>query len=93
LEQLTARRFISLSGKRMKLLRFGNPGSERPGVLDNDGRLRDLSQYITICAATRCCRRVWRVCASWISTACRWLKAIRVLAPALAVSVNLSASV
>ncbi|EPF1259235.1 fumarylacetoacetate hydrolase family protein [Klebsiella aerogenes] len=30
----------------MKLLRFGNPGSERPGVLDNDGRLRDLSHYI-----------------------------------------------
>jgi 2,4-diketo-3-deoxy-L-fuconate hydrolase len=47
LEQLTARRFISLSGKRMKLLRFGNPGSERPGVLDNDGRLRDLSNYVT----------------------------------------------
>ncbi|WP_369049801.1 fumarylacetoacetate hydrolase family protein [Klebsiella aerogenes] len=31
----------------MKLLRFGNPCSERPGVLDNDGRLRDLSQYIS----------------------------------------------
>lgn len=31
----------------MKLLRFGNPGSERPGVLDNDDRLRDLSQYIS----------------------------------------------
>ncbi|HFZ8996265.1 TPA: fumarylacetoacetate hydrolase family protein [Citrobacter freundii] len=31
----------------MKLLRFGNPGNERPGVLDNDGRLRDLSSYIT----------------------------------------------
>ena len=31
----------------MKLLRFGNPGSERPGVLDNDGRLRDLSPYVT----------------------------------------------
>ena len=31
----------------MKLLRFGNPSSERPGVLDNDGRLRDLSQYIS----------------------------------------------
>ncbi|MFP8439736.1 fumarylacetoacetate hydrolase family protein [Klebsiella aerogenes] len=31
----------------MKLLRFGNPGSECPGVLDNDGRLRDLSQYIS----------------------------------------------
>jgi 2-keto-4-pentenoate hydratase/2-oxohepta-3-ene-1,7-dioic acid hydratase in catechol pathway len=31
----------------MKLLRFGNPGSERPGVLDNEGRLRDLSHYIS----------------------------------------------
>ncbi|HBY9530127.1 fumarylacetoacetate hydrolase family protein [Klebsiella aerogenes] len=31
----------------MKLLRFGNLGSERPGVLDNDGRLRDLSNYVT----------------------------------------------
>lgn len=31
----------------MKLLRFGNPGSERPGILDNDGRLRDLSNYVT----------------------------------------------
>lgn len=30
----------------MKLLRFGEKGSERPGVLDAEGRLRDLSQVI-----------------------------------------------
>ncbi|HZZ38127.1 MAG TPA: fumarylacetoacetate hydrolase family protein [Acidobacteriaceae bacterium] len=27
----------------MKLLRFGNPGLERPGALDNDGNIRDLT--------------------------------------------------
>ncbi|EMH4217852.1 fumarylacetoacetate hydrolase family protein [Serratia marcescens] len=30
----------------MKLLRYGEPGQERPGMLDAQGRLRDLSQYI-----------------------------------------------
>ncbi|QJE72364.1 fumarylacetoacetate hydrolase family protein [Aerophototrophica crusticola] len=30
----------------MKLLRFGSPGAERPGILDGDGRLRDLSGFI-----------------------------------------------
>lgn len=30
----------------MKLLRFGNPGAERPGVLDTEGRIRDLSGVI-----------------------------------------------
>lgn len=28
----------------MKLLRFGTPGSERPGVLDSSGAIRDLSE-------------------------------------------------
>ena len=27
----------------MKLLRFGEPGSERPGLLDDEGVLRDAS--------------------------------------------------
>ncbi|MGH6735726.1 MAG: fumarylacetoacetate hydrolase family protein [Methyloceanibacter sp.] len=27
----------------MKLLRFGEPGQERPGILDNTGQIRDLS--------------------------------------------------
>lgn len=31
----------------MKLLRFGNPGEERPGILDADGQVRDLSAVIT----------------------------------------------
>ncbi|EMF7561950.1 TPA: fumarylacetoacetate hydrolase family protein [Serratia marcescens] len=31
----------------MKLLRYGQPGQERPGMLDTQGRLRDLSQHIT----------------------------------------------
>src|ERR1700690_850161 len=31
----------------MKLLRFGNPGAEKPGVLDSDGSLRDLSGVVT----------------------------------------------
>ena len=27
----------------MKLLRFGPKGSEKPGILDSDGNVRDLS--------------------------------------------------
>lgn len=30
----------------MKLLRYGAPGSEKPGVLDNDGNIRDLSAHV-----------------------------------------------
>jgi 2,4-diketo-3-deoxy-L-fuconate hydrolase len=30
----------------MKLLRFGPPGQERPGVLDAQGRVRDLSAHV-----------------------------------------------
>ncbi|NVO04732.1 MAG: fumarylacetoacetate hydrolase family protein [Rhodoferax sp.] len=30
----------------MKLLRYGLPGLEKPGVLDNQGRVRDLSELI-----------------------------------------------
>lgn len=31
----------------MKLLRYGRPGKERPGVLDADGKIRDLSEHVT----------------------------------------------
>lgn len=31
----------------MKLCRYGETGSEKPGVIDTDGKLRDLSQVIT----------------------------------------------
>jgi 2-keto-4-pentenoate hydratase/2-oxohepta-3-ene-1,7-dioic acid hydratase in catechol pathway len=30
----------------MKLLRYGPPGQEKPGLLDRDGRIRDLSQSV-----------------------------------------------
>jgi hypothetical protein len=30
----------------MKLLRFGPIGQERPGALDNQGRIRDLSSVV-----------------------------------------------
>jgi 2-keto-4-pentenoate hydratase/2-oxohepta-3-ene-1,7-dioic acid hydratase in catechol pathway len=30
----------------MKLLRYGAPGREKPGLLDSDGKLRDLSQVV-----------------------------------------------
>ncbi|RWQ28443.1 MAG: FAA hydrolase family protein, partial [Mesorhizobium sp.] len=31
----------------MKLLRYGEAGSERPGLLDADGTIRDLSAHVT----------------------------------------------
>lgn len=31
----------------MKLLRYGPVGQEKPGCLDNDGRVRDLSDHVT----------------------------------------------
>ncbi len=30
----------------MKLLRYGQPGHEKPGCVDNNGIIRDLSQYV-----------------------------------------------
>ncbi|HRA64310.1 MAG TPA: 2-hydroxyhepta-2,4-diene-1,7-dioate isomerase, partial [Burkholderiaceae bacterium] len=30
----------------MKLVRYGNPGKEKPGLIDADGKLRDLSKIV-----------------------------------------------
>ena len=30
----------------MKLLRYGEPGREKPGILDDEGKLRDLSRHV-----------------------------------------------
>ena len=30
----------------MKLVRFGNEGSEKPGMIDSNGNLRDLSAHV-----------------------------------------------
>ena len=31
----------------MKLVRYGKPGKEKPGLIDAEGRLRDLSGVIS----------------------------------------------
>ncbi len=36
----------------MKLLRYGEPGAEKPGLLDADGNIRDLSAHIDDVAGT-----------------------------------------
>jgi 2-keto-4-pentenoate hydratase/2-oxohepta-3-ene-1,7-dioic acid hydratase in catechol pathway len=36
----------SIRGKRMKLVRFGAPGREKPGIIDEKGRIRDLSKIV-----------------------------------------------
>jgi len=36
----------STRGDKMKLVRVGDPGAERPGLVDRDGRVRDLSGVI-----------------------------------------------
>ncbi|CAO3405199.1 fumarylacetoacetate hydrolase family protein [Azospirillum palustre] len=36
----------------MKLLRYGPPGQEKPGLLDADGRIRDLSAHVDDIAGT-----------------------------------------
>ena len=30
----------------MKLVRYGNPGKEKPGLIDDEGKLRDLSGVV-----------------------------------------------
>ena len=30
----------------MKLVRYGNPGKEKPGLIDAEGKLRDLSAVV-----------------------------------------------
>ena len=38
----------------MKLLRYGPPGAEKPGLLDDDGTIRDLSGVVRDIAGARC---------------------------------------
>ena len=37
---------ISSRGKTMKLVRFGPAGREKPGIIDSDGKIRDLSRVV-----------------------------------------------
>ena len=77
----------------MKLLRYGKPGKEKPGVLDKEGRIRDLSAHIDDVAGRRdftCLAEEARQAQA--RKTCRWSKAIRALAPACRVPANSSAS-
>ena len=42
----------------MKLVRYGNEGQEKPGIIDSDGQLRDLSATWLILMVRRCQRTV-----------------------------------
>ena len=39
----------------MKLVRYGNPGKEKPGLIDAAGKLRDLSKVIADVTQLACC--------------------------------------
>jgi 2,4-diketo-3-deoxy-L-fuconate hydrolase len=38
----------------MKLLRYGPKGSEKPGLLDADGKIRDLSGHVADITGANC---------------------------------------
>jgi hypothetical protein len=61
----------------MRLVRYGRPGKEKPGLFDEEGRLRDLSGVVAdIDGALLSTAR----CASWPRSTgrrCRWCAAIR----------------
>src|SRR6056297_794825 len=42
-QQLSCARHTRTGGHRMRFARYGEAGQERPGMLDSEGRLRDLS--------------------------------------------------
>src|SRR6201995_5976063 len=43
--RLRARPKTNATSENMKLVRFGPPGQEHPGILDSEARVRDLSGY------------------------------------------------
>ena len=38
----------------MKLVRYGAPGREKPGMIDKEGRIRDLSKVVPDISGARC---------------------------------------
>ena len=62
----------------MKLVRYGPAGKEKPGLIDADGKLRDLSRKVKRSSTDRRSpRRHWRNCASSTPRSCRWSRASR----------------
>lgn len=46
-------------GWDMKLLRYGPVGKEKPGLLDEDGKIRDLSAVISTSTARPSAPKAW----------------------------------
>ena len=61
----------------MKLLRYGPRGQEKPGLLDRDGKIRDLSGAVGDITARRCRRPRSTGCAGSTRRHCRWSPARR----------------
>ncbi len=76
----------------MKLVRYGAAGREKPGMIDKDGKLRDLSKHIDDLAAKLCRRQVSPASRSSSRKSCRSSKASSGSAPASAMSATSSPS-
>ena len=61
----------------MKLVRYGAPGREKPGMIDKDGKLRDLSKIVPDIAGDVLSPKALPSWASSKPTSCRWCAAIR----------------
>ena len=58
--------------KFMKLVRYGAPGREKPGMIDKEGRIRDLSKIVPDIAGDVLSPTGLTSCASSSRTSCRW---------------------
>jgi hypothetical protein len=60
----------------MKLLRYGNAGEEKAGVLDSDGNIRDLSGIVTDIDGAVCSPSRSTNFGQSILPPCRWCPAL-----------------
>jgi hypothetical protein len=77
----------------MKLLRYGDKGQEKPGLLDAQGNIRDLSAHIADVAGTALSAANLAALGKIDPPACRWSAVRRASARVSARSASLSASV
>ena len=69
----------------MKLVRYGNPGKEKPGLIDADGKLRDLSKVVKDITPDVLDPKALPSSPSSMPPSCLWSKAIPAwVAPSMA---------
>jgi len=64
----------------MKLVRYGKPGKEKPGLIDAEGHLRDLSHVVPDIGPEQLSDKVLHKLATLKRANCPWSKAIPVWA-------------